>query len=428
MAWTQEISTVNQRLQFGAESTSALGVTVPANRLIQCFDLQWGPMADVKMYEATGRKYPSAQIENSEWVEGTVGGYLDYNCIIYLLSGTMGSISPIAHGASAVAKDWVWSPPLSGSVVPQPYTIEQGDSVRARRASYGLFTEYSFKGDRQTGISIGSKLLAQPIVDGVTMTGSPTAIALAPMAGKHLNIYLDPTSAALGTTQLMKVLNLDYAFTGIYGPFFPFNRATLGWTSHVDLNPGCVIKVLMEADATGMTPLSSLQTGSTQFLRIQAQGLIIDNLQTVTIGGGATAGNFTLSYKGQTTANITYSAALTSATVNTAFQLLSTVGANCTVTGAAGGPYIFTFSGALASDMSPVGVTNVSLSGGTPTVSSVAQAYNIYQHDLAVKVSKPNPFKDDHGVFAEEWEFTIVEDATWGNAQRVTVTNLLTAL
>ena len=58
----------------------------------------------------------------------------------------------------------------------------------------------------------------------------------------------------------------------------------------------------------------------------------------------------------------------------------------------------------------------------------VAQAYNINQHDMAVKVSKPNPFKDHKGVFAEEWEFTIVEDATWGKSQTVTVTNLLTAL
>src|SRR5258708_9461124 len=112
-------------------------------------------------------------------------------------------------------------------------------------------------------------------------------------------------------------------------------RANLVWTAHVDLNPGCIIKVLLGADATGMTPLSSMQTGSTQFLRVQAQGLIIDNLQTVTIGGGATGGTFTLGYKGQTTAAITYSAALTAATVNTAFQCVSHVRANCTVTGRA---------------------------------------------------------------------------------------------
>src|SRR5450759_1225277 len=100
MTFVHEIVTIHQHLQFGAESTTSLGVNVAANKLINCFDIQWGPMADIKMYEATGRKYPSAQIENSEWTEGTVGGELDYNGIIYLLAGAMGSASPAAHGAS----------------------------------------------------------------------------------------------------------------------------------------------------------------------------------------------------------------------------------------------------------------------------------------------------------------------------------------
>src|SRR5260221_2709917 len=399
MPFNPEVTTANQKLQFGAESTSALGTNVAASKLILCYDLQWGPMADVKMYEGTGRKYPAAQIENSEWVEGTLGGYLDYNGIVYLLASTMGSVSPVAHGASTTAKDWVYIPPLTGTIVPQTYTIEQGDAVRARKANYGLISEYTFKGDRQAGIQIGGKLLAQPLQDGITMTGGPTTVALALMAGKHLNVYLDPTSAALGTTQLAKVFNLDYAFTGIYGPVFPFNRANLGFTSHVDLNPGCIIKMQQEADAVGMAQLAALQTGATQFLRVQAQGLIIDNLQTVTIAETAPGCTFTLGYKGQTTAAITYSAALTSATVTTAFQLLSPVLTNCPGSGGAGGPYIFTFSGTLANDMSPVIATNVALSGGTPTIASVAQAYNIYQHDIAVKESKPNPFSECMGVF-----------------------------
>ncbi len=317
---------------------------------------------------------------------------------------------------------------------PQTYTIEQGENnasgnaIYNHKVNYGLISEFSYKGDRKAGFTIGGKVLAQQLQRAITMTSSPTAVAIQPSAGKHFNVYLDPTSAALGTTQLLKVLDVDYAFTGLYGMFFPLNRANLGWQAHVDLNPGCTIKLLLEADAIGMTPLTSLQAGSTQFLRVQGVGAIIDNLQIVTIGGGATGGTFTLSYKGQTTALITYSAALTAATVNTAFQLLSTVGSNCTVTGGAGGPYTFTFSGALASDMSPVGVTNVALTGGTPTVASVATAYATFQHDMAVKVSKPSPFSDKEGVFAEEWEFTIVEDAAWGAAQKFLITTLLTAL
>jgi hypothetical protein len=49
-------------------------------------------------------------------------------------------------------------------------------------------------------------------------------------------------------------------------------------------------------------------------------------------------------------------------------------------------------------------------------------------HDLAIKVSKPNPFKDSEGIFAVEWDFEVVEDATWGHSHLFTVQNLLQAL
>lgn len=289
------------------------------------------------MFRATGRKYDSTQIENTEWVDGSYTGTLDYNGIIYALAGVMGSTSPTAALASTTAKSWVFTPPVTGSVVPQTYTIEQGDSVRAHKVTYGLFTEFGYKGDRKSGLSVSGKLLAQALQDGITMTASPTGVALAPLAGKHINVYLDSTSAGLGTTQLLKVLNIDYSFTSVYGPFYPFNRTNIGWTAHVDASPKCTIRLLMEADATGMTQLTNLQNGSTQFLRVEGQGLQI----------------------------------------------------------AADGP----------------GAVN-----------------NMFRHDMAVKVSKPNTFSDKDGVFAEEWEFTVVEDTTWGKAQIITVYNLLTAL
>ncbi len=432
MPFTPKRSTVNQTLQFGLETTP--GVNVPANKLIQCFDIVLGAMPDVNSFTATGRKYPTIVIENSEWVEGTLSGVLDYNGIVYALAGVCGAPTISAHGASATAKDFLFVPPLTGSVQPQTFTIEQGENnsygnaIYNHKVNYGLISEFGYKIDRKAGATVSGKVLAQTLQTAITMTSTPTAVALQPSAGKHFNVYLDPTSAALGTTQLTDALANDFSFGGLYNPFFSLNRANIGFSAHVDGKPATTFKLLLPADATGMAPLTNLRAGTSQFMRVQGVGAIIDNLQTVTIAGGATGGTFTLSYKGQTTALITYSAALTSATVNTAFQLLSTVGSNCTVTGSAGGPYTFTFSGALASDMSAVGVTNVALTGGTPTVSSVAQAYATFQHDMAVKVSKPSPFSDKDGVFAEDWEFTIVEDATWGAAQKFLITTLLTAL
>ena len=428
MAWTPERQTVNQKVQIGAEATTALGTNVSASKLLECFDWVFGVEADTNLYTATGHKYPSVQEENTEWASATIGGNLDYNGVIYLLASSMGSVASASHGASSTAKDWIYTPPTLGSIVPQTYTVEQGDAVYAHKVNYLLVSEFGYKGTRKD-FTISGKAMSQPLQNGITLTNSPTAVAIAPVVAKQVSVFLDPTQAALGTTIMTRVLSVDYAFTNVYGITWFLNRSTVGFTAHVDTVPQGKFKLKVEADGNGMGLVANyLQTGATAYVRVQAQGNIIDNLQTLTIGGGATGGTFTLSYKGQTTAAITYSAALTAATVNTAFQLLSTVSTNCTVSGSAGGPYTFTFGGALASDMSAVTVTNVSLSGGTPTVSLVAQAYNIFQHDMALKIGKPSPFGDDQGVFATEYECSVVEDPVWGKAQTVTVTNLLTAL
>ena len=54
--------------------------------------------------------------------------------------------------------------------------------------------------------------------------------------------------------------------------------------------------------------------------------------------------------------------------------------------------------------------------------------YNLVQADLACKVSNVQPFSDEQGVYAVEWEFTTVYDSTWTKAMEFTVVNTLTAL
>lgn len=428
MTFNPENQAINQRLQFGLEATP--GTNVAANKLLQALDLTMGPMADVAEFFPTGRKYASIDIENAEWSEGTFADApLDYNNVCYLLSGVAGAPTIGAAGSSATAKSWTWTPPLTGSVQPQTYTIEQGDTAtRAHKVNYGLISEFSYKGDKKTGIKNGGKLLAQALQLGITMTSTPTTIALMPSAGKHFNFYLDPTSANLGVTQLTRVLNVDFAWSNIYGMFFAFNRSVPGFTAHVDLRPKTIVKLLLEADAVGEGQLAALQAGQTQFLRVQGQGLPIDNNQTGTMTGSPTGGTFTLTYKGQTTAGIAFNA--TGTTVNTAFQLLSTVGTNCTVSGGAGGPYTFTFSGTLLYDTTAITASSAGLTGGSsPTLTiTQTQVYALFQHDMAIKVNKPNPYQDKDGVYCQDWEYTVVEDATWGKSQMFTVQTLLTGL
>ncbi|MBM4409416.1 MAG: hypothetical protein FJ038_12670, partial [Chloroflexi bacterium] len=112
----------------------------------------------------------------------------------------------------------------------------------------------------------------------------------------------------------------------------------------------------------------------------------------ITLGSQA-SGTFTVTYLGQTTSGIAYNAA--AATVQTAIQGLSTVGAsNATVAGSAGGPYTVTFAAALAQNINPITCDFSSLA--TPANASLANGYrNLAIHRdamiLAVRPFEPVP-------------------------------------
>jgi hypothetical protein len=264
-----ERSTINQTTQVGVESTS--GTSVAANKLLTALNFSFGIEADSKSYRASGRKYSSIVVENKEWSSGSMDGPVDFNAIIYALSGVMGSVSPVANGASATAKNWIFTPPVSGNASPKTYTFEQGDSVRAQKFSYGLFTGFGYKGTRDEFTMTGD-LIGQLTTDGITKTASPTAIALAPSSANQWNVWMDSTSGALGTTQLTRPVSVEFSMSDVYGPAWFINRSVTSWVTHIDKAPSCTFKMMVEADAAGMGPLTDLRAGSTKYIRVESQG------------------------------------------------------------------------------------------------------------------------------------------------------------
>lgn len=424
MTFTPEISSINQTLQFAPEITP--GVAVAASRRLDCVAFKFGPKGEFKKTAGTGRKYDSVQQLNAEWVEGSFDGSLDYNGLLYLFAGALGIPTPTAHGSSSVAKDWIMDAILSGSRQPQTYSFEQGETAtRAHKFAYGLINKIGYKLSRKTDASCNGGVLAQSVSDGITMTGSPTPIPLKPITGQQFNLYLDSASGSIGTTQLTKTLSAEFSMDGIYGPAWYANRANSSFTAHVDLKPNASVKFAVAADATGMGPLVNMRKGDTRYLRVETVGDVIDNNQTVSLGSPS-AGNFTLTYKGQTTSNIAYNAA--SSAVQTALQGLSTIGTgNATVSGSAGGPYIVTFAGTLATDTTALTGNGTGLTGGTFLITQT-QAYLTFWHDMAIKIGQPSEWGDTDGIYMIEWDCGIFEDSTWGHAHQVTLTNLLTAL
>jgi hypothetical protein len=268
-------STVNQNTQIGIETTP--GTIVPANRLLEAFSVKFGVKADVKTFRAQGRKYPSVAVENTEMTEGSFSGELDYIAIIYLIHCMIAPVTLTLHAPSTTVSDWgPISPALSGNYSPKTFSIEHGDSIRAEKAGYGLFTGLNYKIVRKEALTLEAPFMAQQITDNITMTATPTIVALSPAVGKHFNIYLDPTSAAIGSTLLLNPMELSYSSSDYYTQFWPIVRANASWISQIDQAPKVEVKLTIEADSAGMSPLTQLQTGAYLYMRVDAVGPIID--------------------------------------------------------------------------------------------------------------------------------------------------------
>jgi hypothetical protein len=90
-------------------------------------------------------------------------------------------------------------------------------------------------------------------------------------------------------------------------------------------------------------------------------------VQTVTIGGGATGGTFTITFDGQTTAAIAFGA--TASAVQTALEALSNVNPGDVVVSGTSPAYTLSFGGQYTGKNVPqVTASAGSLTGGTPTI------------------------------------------------------------
>lgn len=125
---------------------------------------------------------------------------------------------------------------------------------------------------------------------------------------------------------------------------------------------GGSFKLLVNGVATANITYTA---GTTAASVAAALNALSAGVQTVTLTN-ATGGTFTLSVGGQQTTPLAYNAS--AATVQAALVALPTVGAgNVTVAGSAGGPYTLTFAGNLATPNIPAVGYNAALLTGTST-------------------------------------------------------------
>ncbi|MGH2520156.1 MAG: hypothetical protein ACRDF8_10160, partial [Chloroflexota bacterium] len=123
----------------------------------------------------------------------------------------------------------------------------------------------------------GGTTPASSLVHSTSGSG-PNQMPIAPVLGSQIDVYIDSSAAALGTTKMTRVFSGEWSIASKYKPIWTLNSANTSFTAHIeDSAIKATAKLELEADDNGMNPLVNMRAGSTQFIRIAATGPQIDS-------------------------------------------------------------------------------------------------------------------------------------------------------
>lgn len=259
---------VTETVQFGLESTEGTAVAAPTNIRSVSVDTKFGGAAD--FFRPDGHKFNTLSMNNMEWSTFSINGKGTYTEIGYILAMMFGDPSPSSSGVAVKTRTYEM---LDTTILsPKTMTIEKGSSVRAQKIAGALLTDLTLNFSRKTGVTITGNGIGRLFTDGITLTASPADVALIPIVGKQLDVYVDSTAAGLGTTKLLRAFSIENVLTGVYGPLWPIDSAQTSYAAHVDLAPTASTKLMLEADSTGMAYLTQFRADTSMFVRVQGTG------------------------------------------------------------------------------------------------------------------------------------------------------------
>lgn len=261
---------VADHVQVGVETIE--GTAVAANKNIRSFSVDTKIGGESAFFRPDGHKFNAFSTLDMEWSTLALSGKGEYTELLYALLPAFGSPTAVAVVGSVGGKTRVFPVGDSTILAPKSLTVEKGSSVRAQRIAGAIWTDFGMTYSRRNGVSFTGAGFGRLFTDGATLTSSPADLAQVPIVGKHIDIFVDTTWAALGTTKLLRAFTVEQAITGLFGPVWPLNSANASYDGHVDLPPTPTAKLTLEADSTGMAYLSQFRANTNIFVRILATG------------------------------------------------------------------------------------------------------------------------------------------------------------
>jgi hypothetical protein len=262
-----EVASIFSGVQIGAESTKGTGVA--AGKLLNYLSLEPGIELEFNRFRPIGQLVASAITPGKDSTSWGVSGQGTYSEIVYPLCSLLTNVSPSTVDTSARLWDFI---PLGRSEdTTKTYTIESGSATRAQKATFGQFTGLELTFNRTDGVAISGSAIGQQLQDNITLTPTPAAIEDKPILPTHLDVYIDTTSAGLGTTKLTRDFNAVFRCNDRFNSVWPINSANASFIDVVNTEPAVQMELAVAADTQGMAFLADARLGTTKYIRMQAE-------------------------------------------------------------------------------------------------------------------------------------------------------------
>lgn len=207
--------------QIGVESTYGTGVS--AAKRLSSTSIMFSPENMTQFYRAAGKIYPTTGVRHREWSTGSFNGILSYNEIIYVLAGLFG------HGTVTQPEvgsySWPFTPSALAADTIKTFTVQRGDATAAQEVNGGSFTSLTidFSND---GINISGDFLGRNLDNAASLDTVTATIAESPVSMSDVDVFIDTTSAGLGTTKWTDVMSCSLTIPSKITPKFVLNTTS----------------------------------------------------------------------------------------------------------------------------------------------------------------------------------------------------------
>lgn len=266
-------SSIAQTVQVGVEST--IGTSVAANKKLPDLMITPRPMANVLRFRSSASKYASVVSVGKEWSEAAVTGSPGYNTLIYPLNSIINTGVITTPGGGTLSRDHTFTPNVATEDTVKSYTIEKGSAAGAEKTTGNIFNELAINVNRNE-VGLTGTTFGQLWQTGISMTGSPTTLAMVPIMPTQFKIYNDTTFGGLGGTQLTADFVANFTISNRFGQIWPINSAKTSWDEPVEIEPQVRLALQLENNATGQAFVTAMRNATVQYTRLEALGSIIE--------------------------------------------------------------------------------------------------------------------------------------------------------